>query len=813
MAYKKQINIKNQEKMTQTSPIKAISYQSVTLLALIILSVACNDLTPATTQMRPKHTILATRMFERILATSQTTKRMWSPSSWLGRLLQTETTEDGNFYSCYFKVTDNADNTTDYYSTIFIESAGTDTDEEIRIIILIFDNEFEFNSPGQRFSFSVPVIERSNFGSLINYTWNSDLTEYQTFTNLGSFGKIENKRNIKMRYTFVPEDFGLFYSDFHKELEINKVLSETGVDYTGINNYKIVGSIQSSSQIVSILVYIWLIICATIICPAKFNKDEFDLDYNMDNVMEIEQQSETDAISNFPSPEIQHIPNKVKILDNDDVLKEEFSSSGEENKIEEVVPIPMKKTKKRGKGGKKKQKKGRRLAKNSKKKGKKKKKVEESEAQQEGVVQEVKEPENTPPQVKKASENQKIENKTSFHPNLAEKESLNGSTNQGNNSNGEDSSYYDHSDLDSEEYETVETYWAILIWNLPMDYTQWILIFELIAHIRVMIEYPTNLYNAPTISLLIILLILSTCQKNKKLYQKGGRNPHLGTRREKLFRWIIIGVGIALTLVGVLYFTVSISLLHPLFYFTVALDFSIYTNQEKISKRIGLLIAELWLFSHLNFGGSFFILYSRKNLKLYPINPMMTIFILVPLFVAAILVIAKLFLHEKFTKYALIIVGGNGSKNKVLTPDKSAKTSNNDLGSFMHKEHIHDIPSISNDDSNTFSINGKIQNMRKNNLNKMNSLRQGSEHTVVRIHKLPPKSRLSNLGNKRSQFKKITEEPIEDKLVSTDRKLISNKNGQEAVDLVKKDRKRGKDKAKKVKESTRKKKSKKSKKK
>ena len=45
------------------------------------------------------------------------------------------------------------------------------------------------------------------------------------------------------------------------------------------------------------------------------------------------------------------------------------------------------------------------------------------------------------------------------------------------------------SSFESEEFETGETYWAILIWNVPLDYTQWILVFELVAHLRVFIEY------------------------------------------------------------------------------------------------------------------------------------------------------------------------------------------------------------------------------------------------------------------------------------------------------------------------------------
>lgn len=65
------------------------------------------------------------------------------------------------------------------------------------------------------------------------------------------------------------------------------------------------------------------------------------------------------------------------------------------------------------------------------------------------------------------------------------------------------------SDLDSEEFEEGESYWGVLIWNLPMDYTQFVLVFELIAHVRVMIEYPKNIYNYPSITLLVLLLIIS----------------------------------------------------------------------------------------------------------------------------------------------------------------------------------------------------------------------------------------------------------------------------------------------------------------
>jgi hypothetical protein len=38
--------------------------------------------------------------------------------------------------------------------------------------------------------------------------------------------------------------------------------------------------------VVSILVYIWIIICITVICPAKFNVDENDLDF--DSTAEVE---------------------------------------------------------------------------------------------------------------------------------------------------------------------------------------------------------------------------------------------------------------------------------------------------------------------------------------------------------------------------------------------------------------------------------------------------------------------------------------------------------------------------------------------
>jgi hypothetical protein len=142
--------------------------------------------------------------------------------NWLDRLLQESgNSEDGNFYSCYFKDVDTAAGKT-YYSTIEIESSTSDTQKNIGIEILIFFKEFEFNSPGERFYFKVPVSERNNFGNLITYTYDSTDVTYYSFTNLGFFGQIKNKRTIPYKFTFEPEEFGLFYSDFHKKLTMSK---------------------------------------------------------------------------------------------------------------------------------------------------------------------------------------------------------------------------------------------------------------------------------------------------------------------------------------------------------------------------------------------------------------------------------------------------------------------------------------------------------------------------------------------------------------------------------------------------------------
>ena len=258
------------------------------------------------------------------------------------------------------------------------------------------------------------------------------------------------------------------------------------------------------------------------------------------------------------------------------------------------------------------------------------------------------------------------------------------------------SDFYD-SGTEGEDYEVGESYWAILIWNLPVDYTQWIVVFELIAHIRIMVEYPSNIYNYPVIVLLLVLLGLSITHKVKKVYKNGNRNMKIGVRREKIFRWCLIIIGAALTLLGMLYFTIAISVLNPLFYFTVVLDYSIYLNQDKIKDRLTAFLAQLWLFSHINFGGSFFILYSTQNLKLYPINPLMTYVILIPLAVYIIIIIVKIFLHKQFKKASLFIVSF-GSKD-VSTPKQSVKTGHNDAGSFKQGDHLHDIPSMSNGES------------------------------------------------------------------------------------------------------------------
>jgi len=107
----------------------------------------------------------------------------------------------------------------------------------------------------------------------LTYSYNSGSTTYYKFSNIGSFGKKSSKRDLEILFLFEPEEFGLFYSDFHKKLTISKVFGNTVSDYNGINDYEITGEIRKASQFVSILLYLWIIICISVLCPAKFTND------------------------------------------------------------------------------------------------------------------------------------------------------------------------------------------------------------------------------------------------------------------------------------------------------------------------------------------------------------------------------------------------------------------------------------------------------------------------------------------------------------------------------------------------------------
>jgi len=166
---------------------------------------------------------------------------------------------------------------------------------------------------------------------------------------------------------------------------------------------------------------------------------------------------------------------------------------------------------------------------------------------------------------------------------------------------------------------------------MPLDYSQWALIFEFFMHVRVTLEYPKNFYNYPSLTLLIILMVLSATQKYKKVYINGNQNIYRGNKKDKLFRkWILI-IGTVICCIGVIYFSIAISLLHLMFYVTIIIDISTYTDQKNVLNKLCWFLIQIWLFSHINFGGTYFILFSKKNYRLYPINPNMEKSILIPL--------------------------------------------------------------------------------------------------------------------------------------------------------------------------------------
>jgi hypothetical protein len=123
----------------------------------------------------------------------------------------------------------------------------------------------------------------------------------------------------------------------------------------------------------------------------------------------------------------------------------------------------------------------------------------------------------------------------------------------------------------------------------------------------------------------------------------------------------VFSCGLIFTLVTGFYTLQGLFLLHILLYFTILVDFSIYSNHKIAQERVYLTLKQFWLVAHVNFGGCYFILFSKLNLKLFPTSPLMAWLILITVAVFAIVGVIGIFFSDKFTSAALYIVGGSGA--------------------------------------------------------------------------------------------------------------------------------------------------------